>query len=147
MLAVLQRSDASLFKFVAVDEAFQEATRLGEGQCFNIEIFAHFNVSIEHIIEPLHTHHIQNGWYEVELLQVLNAWLDAKETDKYGAPMEESEESEESLPEPIHKTPPKSRKPPVQKKTSVPKETDESQITKLPDWLAYCNANEAPLAT
>ena len=47
MLAVLQRSDASLFKFVAVDGAIQEATRLAEGQSFEIEAVAHFSVGLE----------------------------------------------------------------------------------------------------
>ena len=47
MLAVLQRSDASLFKFVAANEAPQEVARLAEGQSFEIETVAHFSVDLE----------------------------------------------------------------------------------------------------
>ena len=140
MLAVLQRTDTTVFKFGPERQAAKEAARLSEGQSFDIETVAIFKVTHERITAPLHKFLMKNGWYEAQLPHILNAWIDARETEEYGSPLEledvSAEEPEESqADEPVRKTFSK----------AVPKDPVQEQT--LPEWLVYCNAAEAPLTT
>ena len=75
MLSILRRSDENLFKIIPQHETAYEATQLSSGQCFQVNIIASICVDSKQLFEALAQYYISNGWFRIELDQLLNVWL------------------------------------------------------------------------
>ena len=85
MLSVLRRSDQDLYKFVSDTAASDVATHLSEGHCFEVDVVASLKVdSFQEttFLEEMTPFHKSHGWYAVELVKLLNAWLDSLDVEE-----------------------------------------------------------------
>ena len=158
MLAVLQRSDTNLFKFVSYNDVLSVAAKLSEGHCFEISLLAMIRVDREQFLQAISAYHLSNDWYRLDLEHIMNCWLKCLDSLR-------DEEGSEST-EPTEPTEPKDQSPEpgnidIEEET-LPSRVEADQLenqemlhtlterreeTALPDCLAYCPAADAPLAT
>ena len=82
MLSILRRSDETLFKFLPADNAQEEASHLQAGHCFEVNIIASIRVDSKRFLEAIAQYHTSNGWFRVQLDQLLSVWLDCLDVEE-----------------------------------------------------------------
>ena len=120
LVAVLEKSDVQLYRFVAENEdAVDVAQRLCEGHVFSVTPVAVLQMDYERFLQSLSQFDVGYGWYATSLVHIVTHWAMLREDDGVSDPLQ----------------------------TIDSQEAEETEETELSRYLLLCSPSDAHLAS